>query len=206
MSSYATLSAEDKGLIFLPKAKMRGVISLEEAISKRRSVRTFKPKELNVSQISQLLWSAQGVTNEKRRFRAAPSAGALFPIDIYIAKRDGIFHYERASHGLLATGSRDVRAELAVAALGQSFISEAPVSIIIAAVRNRVTSRYGERGNRYIDIEVGHVAENIHLQAVALGLASVPVGAFDDGAVTEVLALPSGVEPLYIIPVGYEKL
>jgi SagB-type dehydrogenase family enzyme len=199
------LIAENGEVIPLPKAKIRGSISLEEAISRRRSVRRFQNKEMSMEQISQLLWSAQGITGKRGRFRAAPSAGALYPIEIYLVKSDGIFHYEVDSHSLAMKNNSDVRGDLMLAALSQPFVKEAPVSIIIAAVRSRVTSRYGGRGNRYVEIEVGHVAENVHLQAVALGLATVPVGAFDDDRVSRVLSLPKNVEPLYIIPVGYEK-
>ena len=205
LSSLSALKAEEIDVISLPKVKTKGKLSVEEAISKRRSVRRFQSRELTIDQISQLLWSAQGITGKRGRFRSAPSAGALYPIEIYLAKSDGIFHYDVDSHGLVIKSSDDVREALKEAALGQYFVKEAPVSIVIAAVRSRITSRYGNRGNRYVEIEVGHVAENVHLQAVALGLASVPVGAFDDARVSKVLGLAKDVEPLYIIPVGYEK-
>ena len=196
---------EAKDVINLPRPKTSGAMSLEEAVSKRRSIRSFASKELSLEQISQLLWATQGITEEGRGFRAAPSAGALYPLEIYLLKNDGVFHYDIKGHSLNRTGARDVRSEIVRAAWGQSFIKQAPVSIVISAVRSRVTARYGERGNRYVDIEVGHAAENLHLQAVALGLGSVPIGAFTDGEVQKILGLPRDRDPIYIIPVGYEK-
>ncbi len=189
----------------LPEPQLKGKISLEETISQRRSKRRYRPQELTLEQISQLLWSAQGITDEGGGFRSAPSAGALYPMEIYLLNKDGLFHYLPEEHKLERASQDDLRRELAAAAWGQSFIAQAPVDIVIAAVYERVTSRYGARGSRYTDIEVGHIAQNIHLQAVALGLGSVPVGAFDDRAVKELLKLPKEEQPLYIIPVGYPK-
>ena len=191
--------------IVLPEPKRKGEMSLEESILRRRSIRSFAPKELNLEQISQLLWATQGITDKRRGYRAAPSAGALYPLEIYLIKGDGIFHYNVENHSLKKTGDSDVRAKIVRAAWGQSFIQEAPVSIVICAVKSRITSRYGGRGNRYVDIEVGHAAENLHLQAVALGLASVPVGAFTDSEVKKILGLPRDTEAIYIVPVGYAK-
>ncbi len=204
-----TIFAEDgimknKDTITLPQPDLTGNMSLEEAIQKRRSVRSFLSKALTPEQISQLLWSAQGIT-DKRGLRAAPSAGALYPLEIYLAKDDGLFHYVPGAHALEAIGKDDIREELARAALGQRFIAQAPISIVIAALGSRVTGRYGLRGERYVDIEVGHAAQNVHLQAVALGLVSVPVGAFKDEAVNGLFGLPDDTEAVYIIPVGYAK-
>lgn len=194
-----------KDEIVLPEPKTKGEMSVEETILRRRSIRSFSSKELTLEQISQLLWATQGITEPRRGFRAAPSAGALYPLEIYLIKGDGIFHYDVENHSLDKTGDTDVRGEITRAAWGQSFILQAPVSIIICAVRSRVTGRYGNRGNRYVDIEVGHAAENLHLQAVALGLGSVPVGAFTDSEVKKILDLPRNTEPIYIIPVGYAR-
>lgn len=191
--------------ISLPAPKLKGKISLEQAIAERRSKRRFSSQELTLEQIAQLLWSAQGITESRKGQRVAPSAGALYPMEIYLLSKDGLFHYLPQEHKLEQVLQNDLRRELAVAALGQSFIAAAPVAIIIAAVYERVTSRYGSRGKCYTDIEVGHIAQNIHLQAVALGLGSVPVGAFDDQALKQLLNLPDDEQPLYIIPVGYVK-
>lgn len=191
--------------IVLPEPKTKGAMSLEESISRRRSIRSFASKELSLEQISQILWATQGITEPRRGFRAAPSAGALYPLEIYLIKGDGIFHYDVENHSLEKTGDNDVRGDVVRAAWGQSFIQQAPVSIVICAVRSRITNSYGNRGNRYVDIEVGHAAENLHLQAVALGLGSVPIGAFTDSEVKKILGLPRNTEPIYIIPVGYSR-
>ncbi len=191
--------------IQLPKATSKGKISLEEAISKRRSQRSFSQKDLSLEQISQLLWAAQGITAMIGgfSFRAAPSAGALYPMEIYLLTKDGLFHYLPLNHELKILGEKDLRNALASCAWGQDAISQASLDIIICAVYSRVTSKYGQRGIRYVHIEAGHIAQNIHLQAVALGLASVPIGAFNDEDVKKLLLLSPNHEPLYIIPVGY---
>lgn len=189
--------------ITLPAPQLSGKVSLEHTISRRRSRRNFRPKGLSLTQISQLLWSAQGITDQQRGLRAAPSAGALYPIEIYLLNQEGLHHYIPQGHKLKFVLRDDLRRSLAAAALRQNFIAQAPVDIVIAADYEKVTCRYGLRGKRYTDIEAGHIAQNVHLQAVALGLASVPVGAFDEQAVRELLRLSDDEQPLYIIPVGY---
>lgn len=191
--------------IILPGPRTKGNMSLEESILRRRSVRSYDSKELSMEEISQLLWAAQGVTDTARGLRAAPSAGGLYPLEIYIIKSDGIFHYNVSNHSLEKKGDRDVRGDMVEAAWGQASIKQAPVSVIFCAVRSRVTDKYGRRGNRYVDIEVGHAAENLHLEAVALGLSSVPIGAFTDSEVKKILGLPRDTEPIYIVPVGYSR-
>jgi len=193
--------------IQLPKPIHKGRMSLEEAILKRRSQRSFIQKDLDWSQISQLLWAAQGITAKKwgYSFRTAPSAGALYPTEIYLLNKDGLFHYFPSSHKLELLADSDLRGLLGAAALGQESVSQAPVNIVICAVYRRVTGKYGQRGIRYVHIEAGHIAQNIHLEAVALGLGSVPIGAFNDKEVKDILSLPSEHEPLYIIPIGYSK-
>jgi SagB-type dehydrogenase family enzyme len=176
-------------------------MSVEQAIARRRSVRDFTSDSLDLVQISQLLWSAHGLTSAQG-LRAAPSAGACYPLEVYLACEHGFFRYEPDGHALVKVSEADPRRPLAQAAYGQSFISDAAVSIIFAAVYERTTGRYGDRGIRYVHMDVGHAAQNVHLQAEALGLASVPVGAFDDAAVAEVLAIPAEQKPIYIVPVG----
>lgn len=196
---------EMKKEIVLPQPKVTGQVSLEETISQRRSKRKFSSQQLTLGQISQLLWSAQGITDQRQGYRSAPSAGALYPMEIYLLSKDGLFHYLPQGHKLERLQQQDIRRELAAASLGQGFLQQAPINIVITAVYGRITSQYGTRGRRYTEIEVGHIAQNVHLQAVALGLSSVPVGAFDDQNVKELLKLPEEEEPLYIIPVGYPK-
>lgn len=193
--------------IQLPQPVTKGKISLEEAIGKRRSQRSFSKKELTLEQISQILWAAQGVTGRSGgySFRSAPSAGALYPMEIYALTKEDLYHYLPERHVLEILVEGDLRNDLCSASLGQSSISEAALDIVICAVYERVTSKYSERGKRYADIEAGHIAENIHLQAVALGLGSVPIGAFNDDQVKGILNLPKDQVPLYIIPVGYAK-
>ncbi len=185
----------------LPGPKKRGALSLEEALARRRSERSFVRRTLDREQISQLLWAAQGVT--EGRLRTAPSAGALYPLEVYLVTGEGIYHYLPQSHELEPIAEGDLLPQLSKAALGQECVREAPVSVVIAAVYQRAERRYGERAARYVWIEAGHVAQNVHLQAVAMGLGSVPVGAFDDRQVHRVLSLPESQMPLYIIPVGY---
>lgn len=193
--------------IQLPRPALKGEVSLEEAILKRRSQREFSKKDLSLEQISQLLWAAQGITAKKGgfAFRNAPSAGALYPMEIYLVSKDGLFHYLPEGHKLDILGKKDLRKDLAGAALGQEAIAQAPLDIVICAVYPRITAKYGQRGIRYAQIEVGHIAQNIHLEAVALGLGSVPIGAFSDKEVKGILSLPEDNEPLYIIPVGYAE-
>lgn len=170
-------------------------------MASRRSERRFLRRTLDREQISQLLWAAQGAT--RRGLRTAPSAGALYPLEIYLVTSEGIHHYLPQSHELERIVEGEILSQLARAALDQGFVGEAPANIVIAAVYQRTERRYGDRAPRYVWIEAGHVAQNIHLQAVAMGLGSVPVGAFDDRQVHRVLSLPEDQMPLYIIPVGY---
>lgn len=187
----------------LPLPLTRGEMSLEETIEKRRSKRRFTSQGLTWEQVSRLLWAAQGITGQAYGFRTAPSAGGLYPLEIYLVTTQGVYHYIPESNELQPSLQGDVRPLLCRAALGQRFVERAPVNIVIAAVYHRTEKIYGRRAERYIFMEVGHVAQNIHLEAVALGLGSVPVGAFEDEAVQRVLALPENHEPLYIITVGY---
>lgn len=169
----------------------------------RRSVRRYSDRPLSIEEISQLLWSAQG-TRAGRQRRTVPSAGALYPLELYAVKEDGIFHYAPDSHSLTPLGERDLRAELCLASWDQDFIIQAPLTVVITAIYERIAVKYGhERGPRYVYMEVGHAAQNLALQAVALGLGSVPVGAFDDAAVKRVLGVPQDHEPLYLLPVGH---
>jgi SagB-type dehydrogenase family enzyme len=194
--------------IQLPKPDLKGSMSLEEAILKRRSERSYKGDPLNLSQVGQLLWSAQGITQSSRNYRAVPSAGATFPLEIYLVAgrvnrlQPGLYKYFPKSHSLIKVKDGDLRDELAEAALSQHMIKNAPASFIIAADYDRTARRYGERTHRYVHIEVGHAGQNLNLQAISLGFGAVMVGAFSDERVKELLGLPSNEDPLYIIPVG----
>lgn len=191
--------------IKLPEPKITGKISVEEAIFRRRSERSFQPQELTLDQVSQLLWAAQGITEKSWGFRAAPSAGALYPLYLYILKKDGVFQYIPDGHKLVQISEEDKRPSLVRASLGQSYIGEAPLVIVVAGNFRITEAKYGQRSYRYVNMEVGHVAENIHLQAVAMGMVSLPIGAFWDDVVAKTLELPETQDPYYIIPVGYFK-
>ena len=188
-------------IIRLSKPDLKGSIPLEQAIAARRSRRDFSSRPLTLEQISQLLWSAQG--EGQKGFRTAPSAGATYPLDVFVVTEKGLFHYLPGKHSLESIADNDLRSELASAALGQKFIEKAPVTVIFTANFERTTGYYGRRGIRYVFMEAGHSAQNVHLQAEALGLGSVAVGAFDDDSVRAVLKLPGHLEPIYMVVVGY---
>lgn len=189
--------------VALPAPQTEGEVSVEEALARRRSVRRFGSRDLTPEQISQLAWAAQGITEPTRGLRTAPSAGATYPLELYLVKGDGVYHYVPQGHKLRQLSGEDKRADLAAAALGQAWVRQAAVNFVIAAVYQRTSTRYGERAERYVHMEAGHVAQNLHLEAVALGLGSVPIGAFRDQSVSKVLELPSEQAPIYIIPVGH---
>jgi len=186
----------------LPTPAVSGDVSLEAALAGRRAVREFSDRPLAAAELGQLLWAAQGIT-DPRGYRTAPSAGALYPLEIYVATAGGLYHYQPARHALAVVGGSDVRQALYEAALRQEAVSRAPAVFVIAAVYERTAVKYGaERSPRYVHLEAGHAAQNILLQAVALGLGAVPIGAFDDGAIQEAMGLPAEEQPLYLIPVG----
>lgn len=195
--------AEKKTIIKLPVPKYSGSMTVEEAILRRRSERTFHPQQLTLENISQLLWAGQGITDPNWGFRAAPSAGSLYPLTLYIAKSDGIFEYVPDGHKLIQIVKDDRRPSLVRASLGQGYIGEAPLVIIITGNFRITEAKYGQRAYRYVNMEVGHVAENIHLQAVAMGMISVTIGAFWDDVVAKTLELPDTRDPYLILPVGY---
>jgi len=199
--------AEPADAVKLPAPQLKGALSVEEALLRRRSVREYKDAPLTLEEVSQLLWAAQGIT-DSRGYRTAPSAGALYPLELYLVVGRveglgvGVYRYIPDGHYLLLFASGDRRAELAAAALGQSYVREAPVDLVLSAVIERTTSHYGYRGVQYVHMEVGHVGQNVHLQAVSLGLGTVMIGAFTDERVKQVLSLPKEEVPLYIMPVG----
>ncbi len=198
-----------EGLRLPPPRKLTS-LSVEEAILLRRSVREYLREGLSIDEVSMLLWAAQGVTDVFRGFRAAPSAGATYPLNTYLVVGDkcvrelpaGVYAYIPENHSLRTRFEGDVRDELADAALGQPWIREAPVTIAFTAVFERTTGRYGRRGVRYVYIDTGHAAQNVYLMATALGLGTVGVGAFIDEEVSKVLKLSSSESPVYLMPVG----
>jgi len=201
---------ESSDVLKLPAPKTGGPLSLEQAFLKRRSVRDFADSPISLSELSQLLWAAQGVTRDGL-YRNAPSAGALYPLELYVAAGNvadcspGIYRYLPGQHALTRVYDRDVRAELSRAALGQSCVARGSCVIVIGAVFSRITSKYRDRGVRYAHMEAGHVSQNIYLQAAALGLGTVAVGAFNDERVRSVMRMEDNEAPLYIMPVGKPK-
>jgi SagB-type dehydrogenase family enzyme len=177
---------------------------LEKTIAARRSQRDFSLQPLTLEQIGQLVWAAQG-QDPAGRYRTAPSAGATYPLELFVVTSEGLFHYLPAKHSLEKHAGQDLRAALASASWGQNFIEEAPLTLVFTAEFARTTRRYGERGIRYVYMEAGHAAQNVHLQAESLGLGSVAVGAFDDDSVSKVLSLPDYLEPIYMVVVGYPR-
>jgi SagB-type dehydrogenase family enzyme len=191
----------------LPQPALEGDVSVESALAQRRSIRDLRPDALTLDEVGQVLWAAQGITADWGG-RTAPSAGATYPIELHIAVSSveglepGVYRYRPDGHGLERTVEADIRAELAQTALGQAAVARAPVNIVIAAVEARTAERYGRRTERYVTLEAGHVAQSVALQAVALDLGSVPIGAFDDADIAHILQLSQSERPLYILPIG----
>jgi len=186
----------------LPEAAKEGEMSVEEAIAARRSVRQFTDAVPGERVIAQLCWATQGVTDTQRGYRAAPSAGATYPLELYVVTAEGVRRYVPDDHAFVDHIEGDLRGRLRAAALGQPFVESAPVVFVFAADVQRTAGRYGERAKRYVNMEVGHAAQNLLLQAEALGLAGVPVGAFRDEQADELLELPEGQQTLYLVPIG----
>ncbi len=201
------------GPIGLPQVS-ESSFPVEKAVRGRRSVRKYSEEPLRLFQVSRLLWAAQGLTEPDKELRAVPSAGATYPLEVFIVvSRDGVddleegvYRYSVEGHCLEPLLEGDVSSLLSHAALGQGFVESAPASMVIAAHHDRTTKVYGERGVRYVHMEAGHAGQSIALQAVALGLSTVMVGAFDDILVKKVLGIDRNLEPLYIIPVGKESV
>ena len=197
---------EGRGGIKLPAPSYEGEISLEETLYERRSRRDFTDEELSSKELSQLLWAAQGITS-KWGGRTAPSAGALYPLELYVVVGNveglsqGVYHYNPENHSINRVLEGDKRKQLEIAALGQPYVGEAAINLIITAVYERTTRKYGERGKRYVLLEVGHAAQNVYLQCGGLGLGTVVIGAFEDDKVKTILNIKE--EPIYIIPIGH---
>ena len=187
----------------LPPPVQAGQMSLEEAIRRRRSVRQFADKPLTVKQIAQLCWAGQGITDRARGLRASPSAGALYPMELYVVTADGVDHYRPADHALERHLTGDLRRVLQQIGLNQEAIGNAPACVVITAVVERTARKYGQRAERYCFIEAGHVAQNILLQATALRLGGVSIGAFHDAKAAAILKLPRNHRVLYLLPIGH---
>lgn len=207
-ASGASAAPDADAVIPLPSPERSGSLSIEQALDERRSVREYRPDPLEVAQIAQLAWAAQGVSDARRGYRTAPSAGATFPLEVDLlihgvdGIEDGVYRYLPGEHALRLRFGGDHREALARAALGQAWVREAPVVMVLSAVLARTEGRYGERAERYVHMEAGHAAQNVYLQAVALEIGTVVVGAFDDDGIASVLQLERGEQPLYLLPLG----
>lgn len=196
-----------KETIELPAPRKDSKFSIERALRERRSVREFSSAAISLTELSQLLWAAQGVTH-RGGFRTAPSAGALYPLQLYVVVGNvkelsqGIYKYQPAGHRLVRMATEDKRKEIARAAWGQKWVKVNAILIVFAAVESRTTRKYGRRGIRYVYIELGHAAQNLFLQAQSLGLDVAVVGAFGDDSVKEILGMPDNERPLYLMPAG----
>jgi SagB-type dehydrogenase family enzyme len=207
---FSALSLPAADIVKLPPPAYQGRMSVPEALKKRRTVRQFSNKGLDLAQVSQLLWGTDGISDSPG-LRTAPSAGATHPLEFYLVVGErgvnglapGLYHYRPDSHTLELTRKGDLRHPVARACLHQTWMAEAPVMVVFAAQYGRCTARYGERGIRYTHMEVGHTGQNLFLQAEALGLACGIVGAFEDRTLKDVLHLPQQHEPLLVMPVGY---
>jgi SagB-type dehydrogenase family enzyme len=193
--------------IELPEPVYESSTSLEEALLQRRSIRAYRAEGLSLTEVSQLLWAAQGMTHPSG-YRTAPSAGALYPLEVYLVVgrleglSAGVYQYLPAEHAMVQTLEGDIRASLANASLGQSVIEDAPVSLVLTAVFERTTQKYGQRGERYVYMETGSAAQNVYLQAESLGLGTVFIGAFQDERVRQVIGISEDETPVCILPVG----
>jgi SagB-type dehydrogenase family enzyme len=203
---------QEKQVIKLPAPAHQGSMSVEEALNKRRTVRRFASRSLTLRQVSQLLWGADGVS-DPRGLRTAPSAGATYPLELYLVVGErgvtelpaGVYRYLPQPHALEPTPAKgDLRAPVARVSLHQTWMAEAPVMVVFAAEYSRCMARYGNRGVQYTHMEVGHVGQNLFLQAETLGLACGIVGAFEDRGLSQALKLPAAHEPLLVMPVGYK--
>lgn len=199
-------------VVKLPDPVLTGTISVEATLAARRSVRSFSGAALTLGQVSQLLWAAQGLTDKSDGGRTAPSAGALYPLEILLAAgkveglEPGIYRYRPAEHCVVRLAAGDCRGALAAAASGQDWMATAPATVCVSAVFERTTRKYGQRGNQYVHMEVGHAAQNVYLQAQSVGLATCMIGAFNDTEVQRVLGLPDPEKPLALLPFGQQVM
>lgn len=208
VSRQEDLITAAQDIVNLPEVVLDGELSVEKAINQRRSIREYANKPLTMPEIAQILWAAQGITDEATGKRAAPSAGATYPLEVYLVAGNvdglspGLYQYRPHEHALTLLKQGALQDALAEAALDQESVKDAAAVLLFSAVYERTTQRYGERGVRYVHIETGHAAQNVYLQVEALGLGTVVIGAFDDQSLRELAGLEEGEHPLYLMPVG----
>jgi len=186
-----------RGTRALPKPATDGGDGLWGVIRARRSIRDFRREPVSQEQLAQLLWATQGITGGQRghAFRAAPSAGACYPIDTYLVVHrveglePGLYRYDVERAALEALRQGDLSAAIAAACLDQEMAAEAAVVFAWAAVPGRSKRRYRERAYRYVYMDAGHIGQNLHLAATAIGLGCCAIGAFLDDEVNAILGL-----------------
>lgn len=208
-SQFAPPEAAPQELIIeLPPPVLAGEMSLEQALHERRSIREYRDESLSLAHLSQLLWAAQGITDAAGH-RTVASAGALYPLEVLAVVGNvsglepGVYRYHPVGHSLSLVVAGDKRAELSAATLNQESVAQGAAVLILTGVYERTTGKYGQRGEQYVHIEVGIAYQNAHLQAVALGLGAVYIGAFDDARVGQLLQLEGGERPFCLLPVGW---
>jgi SagB-type dehydrogenase family enzyme len=199
----------------LPSPVLTGNISVEEAIQNRRSVRTFSNESITIGNLSQILWAAQGITDNQSSLRAAPSAGQVYPLEIYIivgnngvsGLEDGVYHYVPSNNTIEKVLNGDLRSDLSGIANGQPWVKQAPIDILITGNYLKMVDKYGDKdlSTRFVDLEAGHVGENIYLESESLGLVTVSLGSFNEKQLVQLLNIPNNETPLYIFPVGHPK-
>ena len=204
------------GTVNLPEPQITGTMSVEQAIHDRRSVRRYTNEPLTLQDISQLMWAAQGITDQKTKFRTVPSGGHTYPLEVYIligkgsvnGLNEGVYHYNPFSNTLERILGSDVRSELSQAANGQPWVKEAPVSIIITGNYQKMIDKYKDEklSTRFVDMEAGHAGQNIYLESGARNLVTVALGSFKDDQVHQILRIPGNEKTLYIYPVGHSGL
>ncbi len=209
-------------IIQLPDPRYESETSVEKAIRMRRSVRSYVQEPLAISDISQILWAAQGITRKKEEpparwntkyewqggLRSAASAGALYPMELYLVAGNvqglskGVYKYIPKSHSLKKVVEGDKKTEIYDAALRQGSIKQGAALIVMAGIYERTSFKYGERAERYVHMEVGFIGGNIYLQGISLGIGTVMIGAFEDEELKKALDLPEDEHPLAIMPLG----
>jgi SagB-type dehydrogenase family enzyme len=206
LSAY--INVNDDEYIALPAPQFTGKLSLEEALQKRRSIRSYSDQPVSLTEVGQLLWAGQGITEKSRGLRTAPSAGATYPMELYLIAGNvegltpGVYRYQSATHSLQLLFSGDIRKDLSAAALQQPSIIQAPATILITGILSRTSQRYGQRAQRYVHMEAGHISQNIFLQATAIDIATVVIGAFQDISISKIIKLGTEESPLYLMPFG----
>jgi SagB-type dehydrogenase family enzyme len=200
--------------VSLPNPQLTGNLSVEASIQNRRSVRHYSNQSVTLGNVSQILWSAQGITDTQNQLRAAPSAGQVYPLEVYVIAgpnvsglQEGVYQYEPSNNTLEMLMNGDLRSDLSNIADGQPWVKQAPLDILITGNNQKMIDKYPNKdlSIRFVDLEAGHAGENIYLQAESLGLVTVSLGSFDSNQLNQKFELPNNETPLYIFPIGHPQ-